>query len=214
MIAALSTLYFPAGLAIGIGAAAPVGPVNLLVIQHRLCRHSGSALLLGLGGALGDCVFAVIAAFGLGALGGLLEAHDALIRIIGGLVMLGFAAIIWRTAPHLNGKHAPIPALRMALVTFTMTLTNPATLLFFLGSFTAIGFTGIGHDTESHAINAALLVSGVLLGSMLWWVFVSGLAGRLRDRATDRHLLVLNQVTAGALAVFGAGAVAAGAAAW
>jgi len=76
--------------------------------------------------------------------------------------------------------------------------------------FGAIGFTGIGHDSGMHRFNAALLVIGVFTGSMLWWLVVTALAGRLRGRIADRHLALLNHVTAAVLAVFGAGAVLAG----
>lgn len=204
-----ATWYLPMGLLIGLASAAPVGPVNLLVIQRALSRSTASALAVGFGGALGDCVFAVVAAFGLGAITGLLDAHDAVLRIVGGLVMLGFSIVVWRAAPRLGGGTAT-SGRQVALLAFTMTLTNPATLLFFFGSFGAIGFTGIGHDNAAHRINAALIVAGVLVGSMLWWLFVATLARRLRDRIADRHLTILNHATAVALALFGVAAIVAG----
>ena len=210
----LSTLYFPAGLLIGVAAAAPVGPVNLLVIQRTLCRHAGSALVLGLGAAIGDGLFAIVAAFGLGAITGLLDAHEALIRVIGGGVMLGFAIVIWRSAPHLDSAGPRHSARRLALATFTMTVTNPATLLFFMASFGAAGFVGIGHQTTAQWLNAGALVCGVVAGSMLWWGAVVAMAARLRGRVSDRHLTLLNHVTGAALAVFGLLAILAGVMRW
>lgn len=88
-----------------------------------------------------------------------------------------------------------------------MAITNPATMLFFIGSFSAIGFLGLGHDTVGHRLNAGLLVSGVLMGSMLWWLMVTGIASRFAGRVSDVHLRRLNQITAIALALFGAGAI-------
>lgn len=210
----LSTLYFPVGLLIGVAAAAPVGPVNLLVIQRTLSRHAGSAMVLGLGAAIGDCLFAIVAAFGLGAITGMLDAHEALIRVIGGFVMLGFAVFIWRSAPHLDSNSPRQPVQHLALLTFSMTVTNPATLLFFLGSFGAVGFVGIGHDTASQWLNAALLVLGVLAGSMLWWAALTAFATRLRGRVSDRHLTILNHGTGVVLALFGLVAILAGAMRW
>ena len=204
-----ATWYLPMGMLIGLASAAPVGPVNLLVIQRALSRSTASALTVGLGGALGDGLFAIVAAFGLGAVTGMLDAHDTVLRIVGGLVMLGFSIVVWRAAPRLGGASVT-SGRRVALLAFTMTLTNPATLLFFFGSFGAIGFVGIGHDTAPHRINAALIVTGVLAGSMLWWLFVTTLARRLRDRIADRHLIILNHATAVALALFGVAAIVAG----
>jgi len=203
----LAAAHFPVGVAIGVAAAAPVGPINLLVIQRALGRARGAALILGLGGALGDAVFAAIAAFGLAAVTRALDVHEGSIRIVGGVVMLVFAALIWRTAPHLARDRPRTSSSRMAVAVFGMTLTNPATLFFFLGSFGAVRFTGIGHDTPLHLFNAGLVVAGVFVGSMLWWVFISGAAAALRGRITDTHLVVLNHVTAAALAVFGVVAI-------
>jgi threonine/homoserine/homoserine lactone efflux protein len=209
----LATLYFPAGVLIGIAAAAPVGPVNMLVIQHTLCGHRRAALVIGLGAAAGDCLFAIISGFGLGAIAALIENHDAAIRIIGGLVMLAFAGVVWRSAPHLQPDCAPATHQRLALLGFSMAATNPATLLFFLGSFSAIGFVGLGHATVAERQHAALLVAGVLLGSLLWWAIVTRFAQALRGRVADRQLRIINHATAAMLALFGLGAAAVGAAA-
>ncbi len=206
----LSSLYFPAGVLIGLASAAPVGPVNLLVIQRTLTAHTAGAMLLGAAAATGDALFASAAAFGVGAIATLLTEHTLLLRLGGGLIMLAFAVVIWRSAPRLREPAAQASAARMAAATLTLTLTNPATILFFVGAFGAVGFTGIGHDSPAHLLNAALVVAGTFAGSMLWWLIVTGIARRLRGRITDDHLRVLNRVTAVALAVFAVGAVLSG----
>lgn len=206
----LSTLYFPMGALIGMASAAPVGPVNLLVIQRTLSTHTAEALIVGAGGAVGDSVFAAVAAFGVGAVTRLLDAHALAIRVGGGLIMLAFAVAIWRTTPKLRGDAAQAPALRMALATLTLTLTNPATILFFVGAFGAVGFTGIGHDSIGHTLNASLVVAGTFIGSMIWWLVVTAVARRLRGRLDDGHLVKLNHYTAIALGAFAAAAVISG----
>ncbi len=202
----VSTWYFPMGALIGIASAAPVGPVNLLVIQRTLTAHTAGALLLGAGGALGDSLFAAAAAFGVSAVTRLLADHELAIRLGGGLIMLAFAAVIWRATPKLRDEDQA-SALRMALATLSLTLTNPATILFFIGAFGAVGFTGIGHDSPEHRINAAMVVAGTFTGSMLWWLGVTAVARRLRGRITDGHLVTLNKGTAIALGLFAVAAV-------
>lgn len=206
----LETLHFPMGVIIGIAAAAPVGPVNLLVLQRAIGPRRSAALLVGLGAAIGDALFAAAAAFGLGALVLAMEEHVGALRVVGGLIMLGFAALLWRAAPHLIAEARQPPALRTAAVALTMTITNPATLVFFIGSFGAVAFTAMGHDTPRHILNAGLVVVGVFAGSMLWWLAVVVLAGFLRGRMDDRLLVVLNHATAIVLALFGLAAIFAG----
>lgn len=206
-----ATLYFPAGAAIGLISAAPIGPVNLLVIQRTLASNIGTGLLVGSGGAIGDAVLAGVAAFGVGALARLMAAHGAILRIGGAAVMLAFAVVIWRSAPALAARRTGGSALRMTAASLGLTLTNPATLLFLTASFGAVGFVGIGHDTAPHRINAALVVCGVFTGSMLWWLAVTATAARLRDRIGDATLVRLNHGTAIALALFAIGAATTGA---
>lgn len=207
----LATYYLPVGIAIGIAAAAPIGPVNIIVIQRTLQRGVASALYLGLGAAIGDALFAAGAAFGLRALQLLINDHHDPIRLIGGLIMIGFGFFVWRSAPHLNDPGRRLPKARhMALVTFTMTVTNPATLLWFAATFGSIGFKNIGHANNGMLANSAKLVGGVLIGSMLWWLAVSIVSRWASGRLSDRHLLVFNHISAVILALFGVTALVAG----
>lgn len=209
----LATAYFPAGVGIGIAAAAPVGPINLIVIQRTLTRSRPAGLVLGAAAALGDALFAVVAAFGLGAVRLLISDHDSIVRVVGGIVMLCFAVLIWRSAPHLGESDRELPTPRLAAMVLGMTVTNPATLFFFLGSFGAVGFVAVGHGSPERLLNSGLVVAGTFAGSMLWWVAISTAARALRGRVTDRHLRWLNRITAGALGLFGGVAVVSGLAA-
>lgn len=206
----LATAYFPVAAGIGIAGAAPVGPINLLVIQRTLTRGRPAGLVLGAAGAAGDAIFAAVAAFGLGAVQLLISDHDSFVRIGGGLVMVCFAVLIWRSSPHLGGGDRPLSTGRLAAMVLGMTLTNPATLFFFLGSFGAVGFAEVGHGSTQRLFNSLLVVAGAFAGSMLWWVMISSAARALRDRVTDRHLRWLNRITAAALGVFGLAAIATG----
>ncbi len=206
-----STWYFPAGLAIGFIAAAPIGPVNILVIQRTLQQSIRAAMLLGLGAALGDALFAAVAAFGLSALMAELNAGQDMMRILGGMIMLAFGAVLWRAHPHLNTPGRKLPRARnLAAAIFVMTVTNPATILWFVATFQAVGFRDIGAQTSRSALNAALIIAGVFLGSLLWWASISKFASLWRHRLTDRHLALANHVAAIILLLCGLAAIFAG----
>lgn len=207
----LAMWYFPVGLVIGFVAAAPIGPVNVIVIQRSLRQGVASAMALGLGAALGDALFAAGAGFGLQALQALMNLHHDPIRIVGGLIMIGFGIAVWRSAPHLDTPGRKVPrAGHMALATFLMTVTNPATLLWFAATFGSIGFREIGTGSTRALVHSAELVGGVFAGSMLWWLVVSGVARWAKGRLGDRHLAVFNHVSAVVLLVFGLVALVAG----
>ncbi len=207
----LANWYFPAGLLIGFVAAAPIGPVNILVIQRALQRSVRSAMTLGLGAALGDTLFAAIAAFGLAALNAELNASKDLMRIVGGLIMLGFAVALWRSHPHLDTPERSLPkAKHLAAAIFAMTVTNPATILWFVATFQAIGFRAIGVQNGQTASHSGLIILGVFIGSLLWWLCISGFASLWRHRLTDRHLDIANHVAAVVLALSGLAAIIVG----
>jgi putative LysE/RhtB family amino acid efflux pump len=207
----LSTLYFITGVLIGFIAAAPIGPVNILVIQRSLQRGVGSALVMGSGAALGDMLFASIAAFGFSTLSVELNAGRATMQIIGGLIMLGFAIFLWRSHPHLNNSgRRPPRAPHMAAALFVMTITNPATIVWFIATFQAVGFQDIGLQSAAATRNASWVVLGAFIGSMLWWLCIAGFAALWRAIINDRHLEIANHAAALVLGAFGLAAVAAG----
>lgn len=206
----LATWYFPAGLVIGLVAAAPIGPVNLIVIQHSLRQGMVPALGTGLGAALGDALFAAGAGFGLTALQALLNVHHDAIRLVGGLIMVGFGIAVWRSAPHLDAPAKPRRSGSLAVAAFLMTVTNPATLLWFAATFGSVGFKGIGSGSGAALLRTAELVGGVFAGSMLWWLAVSGVAAWAKGRLADRHLALFNRISAIVLLLFGAAALIAG----
>jgi threonine/homoserine/homoserine lactone efflux protein len=190
----LSSQYWLAGLIIGFLAAAPIGPINILVIQRSLQQGRRSAMWLGAGAALGDAVFAAGAALSLSAISALLTAHLVLLQIGGGVFMALFGLFLWHQAPHLEapGQRLP-PILHVMLAVLMMTLTNPATLLWFVAALAMFRFEALGSESVSAQLHTGLLVSGVFCGSMLWWLALCSLAVNSRARFTDLHLRRMNQ---------------------
>lgn len=207
----MNTLYLPIGALIGIAVAAPVGPVNLICINRGLAYGAVSALAVGTGAAFGDTVFAVLAAFGFATFTDMIEASRDPIRLVGGLIMIGFAYFVWRAQPSIDTQKQDFtPAWRQAIATFVMTVTNPATLMGFTAIFAGTGFKNLGISGPEQIANSTALVLGVWLGSMIWWAGLSLVAGRFKRRVSNSTLTRINHVSAIVLALFGAGAIVAG----
>jgi threonine/homoserine/homoserine lactone efflux protein len=84
--------------------------------------------------------------------------------------------------------------------TFALTISNPVTILAFLGVFAAVGFSG----REATLDRAGMLVAGVLAGSLLWWLTLSVVAGIFRSRFREAHLRWMNRISGGILVASGA----------
>src|SRR5580704_16187000 len=94
------------GIVMGLVAAVPIGPVNLICIRRSFAFGPLNGFVSGLGAALGDGVFAAITGLGLTWVAQLIEGYAAIIELIGGalLVYFGFHAFIAPTARLEDGE--------------------------------------------------------------------------------------------------------------
>ncbi|MEX1148094.1 MAG: LysE family transporter [Sphingomonadales bacterium] len=195
-----------AGLVIGLLVAAPIGPVNVICIQRTLKDGPGHGFVIGLGAAVGDAVFGLVAALGLVTISALLVAHEAWFQTAGGLVLIVMGLYAWRAHPHLDDV---VPSTgdtaRGMAGTFVLTVSNPITALGFVALFTSAGVGLSGEIRE-----AARLVAGVFAGSALWWLIVTRLAALVRDRLHDNHLWWINRGSAILVWIFAAVSLARG----
>ena len=196
-------LLILSGIAVGIVVAAPIGPVNLICIRRALKFGMANGVASGAGAAVGDGVFAAIAAFGVTAAIAFVHDYSVWLQLVGGLFLLGLGARTWFDQPHLNdqlpegslGELLPVMS-----VTFFLTITNPATMLGFIAIFGGIADFAIGSEDYWRA---SLLVVSVVAGSAIWWVIITGFVSLFRGRMTDRSLELLNHVSAVIIVLFG-----------
>jgi threonine/homoserine/homoserine lactone efflux protein len=192
------------GLIIGFSIAAPVGPIGVLCIRRTLAQGRTSGFLSGLGAATADAFYGCVAGFGLTAISAFLIDQRFWIQLIGGVFLLALGVKTLRSAPSAQAAAASANGLVASYVsTFFLTIANPMTILSFAGIFAALGVAETGGDYSA----AALLVSGVFIGSAAWWLILSGGVGLMRERLTDGILRWTNRLSGIVLAVFGALAV-------
>jgi threonine/homoserine/homoserine lactone efflux protein len=193
----VSLALFAQSLLIGFSIAAPVGPIGLLTIQRTLQLGPRAGLATGLGAAVADAAYGAVGAFGVTALIDALTAARLPLAVGGGAFLLGLAITIWRApvADHAAAVRAGTDLLRCFAGTFVLTLSNPATILSFVAVFGAMA--------GSMAVTQPwTMVAGVLVGSALWWLVLSSVVGRLRERFDARWRRRVNLASAGVLAGF------------
>lgn len=193
--------FFIKGLIIGFAIAAPVGPIGVLCIQRSLHDGFKIGLMTGIGAALADGTYGIVAGFGLTAVSSLLIAHQFWIRLIGGLFLIYLGMkLFFKTPPKRLTGRSDHSAWHACATTFLLTLANPATIL----SFIAI-FAGLGVGTENpNYIQAIMLVLGITLGSALWWLLLSGgVAFILHRKLGDNMMREINWVSGIVILAFG-----------
>jgi threonine/homoserine/homoserine lactone efflux protein len=194
---------FARGLVIGFSIAAPVGPIGVLCIRRTLADGRTTGLAVGLGAAAADAVYGAIAGFGLTAISTPLVHQQGALRMIGGLFLRYLGVRTFLARPADNAARASGAGLFGAFAaTFGLTLTNPATILSFVAVFAGLGIAGAGGWRE-----ATVLVGGVFLGSVLWWLMLTGTVGAMRARLDPAALRWINRLSGLVLSVFGGGGV-------
>lgn len=106
-------LFFFKGLAIGLAIAAPVGPIGVLCIQRSLHDGFKIGLMTGLGAALADGFYGLVAALGLTAISSLLITQQFWIRLIGGLFLLYLGLRLFFKLPQERSANNKSPSTRM-----------------------------------------------------------------------------------------------------
>jgi arginine exporter protein ArgO len=193
-----------AGLGIGLLMAAPIGPVNVLVIQRAVSRGFWGGLAAGLGAVFGDGVLAAIGAFSIAAISDVMIAYGDAIQTVGGLLLLAFGLALLLCRPvlltpldersHLFEHAGIIPQ------TFLLTVTNPGAVLGMAAMIGGLGSLIGGLNTN---LEALILVAAVMGGSLLWWLGLSELIATIRHKLTERRLNIINRVAGFILFTFG-----------
>jgi threonine/homoserine/homoserine lactone efflux protein len=195
--------FFWKGVVLGFSIAAPVGPIGVLCIRRTLAEGHAAGFVSGLGAATADALYGGIAGFGLTLITRLLVSGQSGMQLIGGIFLcyLGIRTFLSRPAEP-GEEERPAGLLRAYCSTLLLTLTNPMTILSFAAVFAGLGAVG----PNRNYLTATLLVTGVFLGSALWWLLLSGGVGLVRSRFNPRGFHWINRLSG--LVLFGFGLTA------
>ncbi len=193
------------GIIMGLIAAVPIGPVNLICIRRSFAFGPVNGFVSGLGAALGDGVFAAITGLGLTWVAQLIEGYATIIELIGGamLVVFGYRAFWAQALPREveEGADKGGATLVSAIAsTFALTITNPATLLAFTAMFAGLG--GLAGGAGSYS-DAAFVVAGVVGGSTGWWLVLTSVIGLFHTRIDAGAMRLINRISGALVALFG-----------
>jgi threonine/homoserine/homoserine lactone efflux protein len=184
------------GFGLGLFVGAQPGPVSLLCIRSVLRGAAASGIAIGAGAALIDLLYAGL---GLAGAATLLEA-DALRVAFGlaGALVLGVigARTLWAAFRVRLGGEAPeeVASPRRAFATaVAATASNPLTIATWAAIFTAASAAAVG-DAATSADGAALMLSGVALGTLTAFTALTLLVAAVRTRFGPRLLSTVDVV--------------------
>lgn len=177
------TTFFK-GFLLGLGAAIPIGPVNVEIARRTLRSGFFAGFFLGCGAVTVDVICAIVSSLGFTLLSDQSWLFKPL-QIIGGAFLAYLAFLCFRSAWQAMQKKEeigtiPAPAIHTSYITgLLMTGTNPYTIIFW---FTAVPNAAgeIGTQT-THSL--PMICLGVFSATILWVICFSSalkLAGQWR----------------------------------
>ncbi|WP_125152374.1 LysE family translocator [Clostridium rectalis] len=185
------------GIIIGFSIAAPVGAIGVLCIRRTLAYGWECGFFSGLGAATADAIYGSIAALGITVISDFLIKQVFWLQFIGGIFLLYLGIKTFLSKPR-EDHNSEVPKVTNVYVsTLFLTITNPMTIV----SFTGI-FAGVGIASTNNYKHSMLLVLGVFLGSVLWWVILSTSISIFRNKIGFRILNLINKISGIIIIVF------------
>ena len=193
-------LFLLKGILLGFSIAAPVGPIGVLCIRRTLANGMRNGFLSGLGAATADAIYGLLAVLGISVVSIFLLEYQSYLHMIGGIFLLYLGYTTFKARPAEVSANASEEELLGAYgSTLLLTITNPMTIMSFAAIFAGLG---VGAANESY-LSSLFLVLGVFIGSMLWWLFLSGMVNMLRHKFDQKRLKLVNQLSGLVITIFG-----------
>ena len=196
-------VYIFRGMLIGLMVSVPLGPMGVLIIQKTLQKGALAGFISGLGAAFADLFYATVAVFGLGFVVNLIQSHELLLQILGGIVLIIIGLIIYFRNPlkqiRMRKRVSKKGLLGDFATLFFLTVSNPVTIVVFMAVFAGASVFG---DAPSFKIELFVL-AGILLGGSLWWYTLSTLINIFRNKFRLRVLITINRISGILITILG-----------
>lgn len=187
----------------GLAIAAPVGPIGIICIKRTLDYGFARGFASGLGAAIADGCYGLIAAVSMTSALSLISPHATLMNTCAALVLFKIGIDTVRSAPRDSSQTAAENEKKglfsAFLSTLFLTFLNPMTIMSFIAVFASVGVKELEAAKESTLI----IVLGVFLGSLLWWLVLCVLVSKARATLSKNSIRTINRISGVVVIGFG-----------
>lgn len=191
------------GFLVGICASAPMGPIAILVVQKTLSKGQRAGFFTGLGASVVDTIYALIAIFALAFAQSFIHAHENIIFLVGGAILIGIGLSMALSNPFRKRKRTEDKKSNFSSTDFlqaiAMGVSNPMAIFVIFALF---GFVGITND-DPRSWNVVPIILSVSAGTVCYWLFLSWALSRFSDKFSLRTILWLSRVMGAIVVIIG-----------
>lgn len=186
---------------LGLTLAAPIGPVNAAQLDRGIKHGFLHSWLVGIGAMLADVVYMLVVYLGLVSF---IDTPivQTFLWIFGAFVLIytGVESMISAGSIHIQNLRSCEPLYKAFFSGFMMSLTNPLTILFWLGIYGSV----LAQTAASASTNELLLYSSaIILGLLVWDVSMATISSGFRKILTSRLLILISVLSGISLVGFG-----------
>jgi threonine/homoserine/homoserine lactone efflux protein len=186
---------------LGISLAAPIGPINAAQIDKGIKNGFLHSWFIGLGSIVADMAYMMVVYMGF------VNFIDApiiktFLYAFGCFVLIwtGIESLITAGRVYLNENKNDTSLLKTFITGFLMSLSNPLTILFWLGIYGSI----LANTASKYNNEQLMIYSGaILLGLVLWDITMATIASTFRRVLTSRALKGISYISGLTLVGFG-----------
>jgi L-lysine exporter family protein LysE/ArgO len=186
---------------LGLSLAAPIGPINAAQIDKGIRHGFMHSWLIGVGAVLADGVYMLIVYFGVVHF---LETPfmKTFLWLFGCFVLIytGIETLLSANKVNIEGNRKEEPLIKSFLSGFFMSISNPLTILFWLGIYgSVLAKTAATYETSQ----LILYSSAIFIGLLIWDITMAGISSNFRKYLTSHLLVGISLVSGISLIGFG-----------
>lgn len=186
---------------LGLSLAAPIGPINAAQIDRGIRNGFFHAWFIGIGAIMADGIYMLIVYIGVvqfldtAFMKTFLWSFGSFVLIYSGMESLINAGKLNRT-----DQRSKEPLYKSFISGFLMSLSNPLTILFWLGIYGSILAKTAASSNSSQLIIYSL---AIFIGLLLWDIMMAGISSSFRKYVTSSLLVFISFFSGLSLIGFG-----------
>jgi L-lysine exporter family protein LysE/ArgO len=186
---------------LGLSLAAPIGPINAAQIDRGIRNGFMHAWLVGVGAVLADAIYMLAVYIGVHQFLGT-SFMKTFLWSFGCFVLLytGVESMINAGKVNLDKNRNTEPLMKSLLSGFFMSISNPLTILFWLGIYGSI----LAKTAASYESGQLILYSSaIFIGLLLWDFTMAGISSSFKKYLTPSLLIFISFLSGFSLIGFG-----------
>lgn len=193
--------FFIKGIVTGFLVSLPLGPLGVMVIQRTANLNFKSGFSSGLGVAMTDSIWALIAGFSVTFIISFLETYQLYIQIIGAILLFLLGLNIFFSHPVTAWKkmrRKGTNSFEMFITSMGISFSNPLTVLAYIALFAGIHVVFSVH----YILEPISFLSGFYIGAAAWWLILTTSINLFRHRFNLRILWWFNKISGASIMLF------------